>query len=133
MNTGCSQTFGSACNYNFCCTIKLLNKIKNKNQSGESISARNVWQKVSVLSDLFWQPKLVPLPKIVHPHAKLRIYTHAVLACTCTDNVLSNVAISKGSATSYKSCNRSRKSFINLKILNLYFQISPYILVFVSL
>ena len=29
MNTGCSQTFGSACNYNFCCTIKLLNKIKH--------------------------------------------------------------------------------------------------------
>ena len=30
MNTGCLQTFGSACNYNFCCTIKLLNKINKK-------------------------------------------------------------------------------------------------------
>ena len=127
MNTGCSQTFGSACNHNFCCTIKLLNKIKNKNQFGESISARKrLAESISPVRPIL-AAKIGPLAKNSLPHAKLRVYTHAALACTCTDNVLSNVTISKGSATSYKSCNRSRKSFINLKILNLYFQISPYI------
>ena len=33
----------------------------------------------------------------------------------------------EGSATSYKFCNHSWKSFISLKILNLHFQIIPYI------
>ena len=32
------------------------------------------------------------------------------------------MTVDEGSATSYKSCNHSWKSFINLKILNLYFQ-----------